>query len=55
MLYNFVIQFWLVLTFIKKVIKLTLLTSWRVVKVTNLILLILVNLLEIQIKKLFRK
>jgi hypothetical protein len=49
MLYNFVLQS---LHFILKLTMLTLLTTWKVIKVTNLLLLILVNLLEIQIKKL---
>jgi hypothetical protein len=49
MLYNFALQ---IGQFIIKLTMLTLLTSWKVIKVTNLLLLILVNLLEIQIKKL---
>jgi hypothetical protein len=49
MLYNFALQ---IGQFIIKLTMLTLLTTWKVIKVTNLLLLILVNLLEIQIKKL---
>ena len=52
MLYNFALQ---IGRFIFRLTMLTLLTSWKVVKFTNLLLLILVNLLEIQIKKLFKK
>lgn len=49
MLYNFALQ---IGQFIFRLTMLTLLTSWKVVKITNIILLVLVNLVEIQIKKL---
>ena len=45
MLYNFALQVWQLIT-------LTLLTSWKVIKITNLVLLVLVNLVIIQFKKI---
>ena len=49
MLYNFALQS---LHFILKLTMLTLLTTWRALKVLNIILLVFVNLVIIQFKKI---